>query len=134
MTIPARSAFPVSSLRFLFRLLLVLLAGWLVAYWPAGVLHQASGVLWLSLAALLMFCSGLAGLALVKLLKKENTLTETFLHSANRSLWVLVAVVLVRTLQPQIGFSKFYGWLIFFYLQLMVLEVLTLQGRWKKPS
>jgi hypothetical protein len=124
----------VSTLTYLFRLLLVLLAGWLLAYWPAGILNQASGVLWLTVAALLMFCSGIAGLALVRLLKKENTLTETFLHSANRSLWVLIAVILVRTLQPQIGFSKFYGWLIFFYLQLMVLEVLALRSRLKRPS
>lgn len=124
----------MSTLTYLFRLLLVLLAGWLLAYWPAGILNQASGVLWLTVAALLMFCSGIAGLALVRLLKKENTLTETFLHSANRSLWVLIAVILVRTLQPQIGFSKFYGWLIFFYLQLMVLEVLALRSRLKRPS
>jgi hypothetical protein len=124
----------VSSLHYLSRLFAVLLAGWLLAYWPANILHQASGVRWLSAAACLMLFSGAAGLVIVRLLNKENTLTETFLHSANRSLWVLIAVVLVRTMQPQIGFSKFYGWLIFFYLQLMVLEVLNLRSRLKKPS
>lgn len=124
----------MSTLTYLLRLFLVLLAGWLLAYWPAGILHKSSGVLWLTIAALLMFCSGIAGLAIVRVLQKENSLTESFLHSANRSLWVLIAVVFVRTLQPQIGFSKFYGWLIFFYLQLMVLEVLVLRSRLKKPS
>jgi hypothetical protein len=120
--------------RFLFQLTLVLLTGWLLAYWPAGILHQASGIFWLTVAAGIMFLSGISGLILVRVLKQHNTLAETFLHSANRALWVVMAVIVIRTTQPQLGFSEFYGWLIFFYLQLLIVEVLALrrQSRFRR--
>ena len=115
--------------RFLFQLVLVLLTGWLIAYWPAGVLHRASGIFWLTVAAGIMFLSGISGLILVRVLKQVNTPAETFLHSGNRTLWVFAAVIVVKTSKPQLGFSEFYGWLIFFYLQLLIVEVLALRHR-----
>ncbi|MEY3174012.1 MAG: hypothetical protein RLZZ436_1926 [Planctomycetota bacterium] len=124
----------MSIFRFLFRLTTVLTTGWLLAYWPASLLHQASGVFWLSIAAGTMFFSGIAGLVIVRLLNQQNTIAETFLHSGNRTLWVLAAVILVKTSQPQVGFSEFYGWLIFFYLQTMVLEVLALRKSSRRLS
>jgi len=124
----------VTAFRFITQLIIVLLTGWLLAYWPASIMHKTSGVFWLSLAAGIMLVSGICGLVLVNLFKLQNSTAEAFLHSGNRSLWVLVAVILTKTLRPQLGFSEFYGWLIFFYLQLMVLEVLVLQPQLLKSK
>jgi hypothetical protein len=112
----------------------VLLSGWLLAYWPASLLHRASGVFWLSIAAGVMLASGISGLVLVQVFRQQNTVAEAFLHSGNRTLWVLTAVILAKTLRPQLGFSEFYGWLIFFYLQLMILEVLTRRRHLQKSK
>ncbi|MFM7055970.1 MAG: hypothetical protein ACKO2P_03505 [Planctomycetota bacterium] len=113
--------------RFVFQFVLVLITGWLIAFWPAAFLNPVSGVFWLTVAAGVMFFSGISGIVLVSVLKQHNTLAEIFLHSGNRAFWVLVAAGIAKTSQPQLGFSDFYGWLIFFYLQLMVLEVLSLR-------
>lgn len=117
----------VTAFRFISQLIIVLLSGWLLAYWPASLLHRATGVFWLSIAAAVMLASGLSGLILVWLFRPQNSIVKAFLHSGNRTLWVLVAVIFAKTLRPQLGFSEFYGWLIFFYVQLMILEVLALK-------
>jgi len=124
----------VTAFRFISQLIIVLLSGWLLAYWPASLLHRASGVFWLSIAAGVMLASGISGLALVQVFRQQNTVAEAFLHSGNRTLWVLTAVILAKTLRPQLGLSEFYGWLIFFYLQLMILEVLTLRRHLQKSK
>lgn len=124
----------MTAFRFISQLIIVLLSGWLLAYWPASLLHRASGVFWLSIAAGVMLASGISGLVLVQVFRQQNTVAEAFLHSGNRTLWVLTAVILAKTLRPQLGFSEFYGWLIFFYLQLMILEVLTLRRHLQKSK
>lgn len=124
----------MTAFRFISQLIIVLLSGWLLAYWPASLLHRASGVFWLSIAAGVMLASGISGLVLVQVFRQQNTVAEAFLHSGNRTLWVLTAVILVKTLRPQLVFSEFYGWLIFFYLQLMILEVLTLRRHLQKSK
>lgn len=124
----------MTPFRFILQLIIVLLTGWLLAYWPASLLHRATGVFWLSVSAGVMLISGLSGLALVRLFRQHNSIAEAFLHSGNRTLWVLTAVILAKTLRPQLGFSEFYGWLIFFYLQLMILEVLTLRRHLQKSK
>lgn len=124
----------MTAFQFLSQLIIVLLSGWLLAYWPASLLHRASGVFWLSAAAGIMLASGISGLIVVRVLRQQNAVSEGFLHSGNRTLWVLTAVILAKTLRPQLGFSEFYGWLIFFYLQLMVLEVLTLRGHLQRSK
>ena len=124
----------MTAFRFISQLIIVLLSGWLLGYWPASLLHRASGVFWLSIAAGVMLASGISGLVLVQVFRQQNTVAEAFLHSGNRTLWVLTAVILAKTLRPQLGFSEFYGWLIFFYLQLMILEVLTLRRHLQKSK
>lgn len=124
----------MTPFRFIVQLIIVLLTGWLLAYWPASLLHRATGVFWLTVAAGVMLVSGISGLAVVRLLRQHNSIAEAFLHSGNRTLWVLTAVILAKTLRPQLGFSEFYGWLIFFYLQLMVLEVFILRSQWQKSK
>jgi hypothetical protein len=117
----------VSRSSFLFRLVCVLITGWLIAFWPARFMHGSAGVAWLSIAAGVMLLSGISGLLLVPLSASKNPLVEPLLHSANRALWVVVATAVVKTLQPATGFSEFYAWLILFYLLLMALEVLSMR-------
>jgi cbb3-type cytochrome oxidase subunit 3 len=115
----------VSRQSFLFRLVCVLITGWLIAFWPARWMHGIAGVAWVSVAAGVMLLSGVTGSLLVSLTASKNPLAEPLLHSANRALWVVVASAVVKTLQPATRFSEFYGWLILFYLLLMALEVLS---------
>lgn len=88
----------------------------------------------MSLAAVVVLCSGLVGVVLVPVITSGNSNAEPLLHAGNRTLWVVVAAAATRLLQPQLGLSEFYGWLMFFYLDLLVLEVIHLSRGLRKQA
>ncbi|MEY2724958.1 MAG: hypothetical protein RLZZ458_825 [Planctomycetota bacterium] len=103
------------------------MTAWLLAFWPAAWAYGQHGVVWMSIAAGVAFVSGLAGLVLIPSLVAPDSLAQPLLHMANRAFWVIAASAAAKTFQPGLRFTEFYGWLLLFYIILMVLEVVGLR-------
>ena len=114
----------MSRSSFLFRLFCCLAASWLLAFWPAVWSYGQPGVIWMSVAAGVAFVSGLTGSVVVPLLVAPMSMAEPLVHMANRAFWVVTGAVSAKTFQPGLRFTEFYGWLLLFYIVVMVLEVI----------
>ena len=111
------------------RLTLMVAAGWVVAFWPARLARGEDGVLWMSVAALSCLVPGWVVVLLEKLTIFRGDLALILGQMGVRFLAIVVTCGLVRWQQPQFGFFDFYGWVIWFYLLAMIVEVVLLREK-----
>ena len=113
-------------LKLVVRLTFVMAVGWAMCFWPARLLHGQTGVSWMTLAASCCLVPGWVCVFLCRLAIFRNDLLAMVLQTLLRLGFVGSVALFVVLQRPEIGVSKFYGWLIGFYLLALMTEtVLT---------
>lgn len=117
------------SLRSALWLTFFVAIGWVICFWPSRILREPEGVMWMSVAAVSCLVPGwmvviLAGLSVLK-----NELAAMMLQTMVRLFTVATVAILVRRFRPDLGFSGFFGWLVFFYLLTLAVEVFLLKRK-----
>ena len=102
-------------------------AGWALAFWPARMMDNGSGVFWMSIAAITCLVPGWIVLALSFLSVFADDLSAMVVQSMVRLGSVAVVAVVIRKQRPELGFADFFGWLVGFYLLALLTEVLLLR-------
>ena len=101
--------------------------GWILASWPARLMSDGYGVIWMSVAAVTCLVPGWIVLALSFVSVFANDLSAMVVQSMVRLGSVALVALLVRKQRPDLGFADFFGWLVGFYLLALLTEVLLLR-------
>lgn len=111
------------KLKAAFWLTFIVLTGWVLCFFPARALRGSSGVWWMSLAAVSCLVPGWVVVFLSGLSALRNDLSAMMVQTVVRLFTVASLAVVLRKLRPELGFADFYGWLVFFYLLALGVEV-----------
>jgi len=102
--------------------------GWVLCFWPARALNGQDGIWWMSIAA---FCCLVPGWIVVFLSTLDifpNDLGAMLVQMSVRLAFVGGAAVVVKQLRPEFTVAMFHGWLVFFYLLALSVEVLLFKS------
>lgn len=109
------------------HLTMVMVAGWVLCYWPARLLRGQAGVIWMTIAAVCCLVPGWIVVLMSSLAVFPNDLAAMLAQTAVRLATAGGAAVAVKVARPEIGAVEFYGWLILFYLLAQITEVVLLR-------
>ncbi len=104
-------------------LTVIMLLGWVAAFWPARVWAGGDGIRWMSFAAGTCLISGWMAVGVPRLSLFPNDLAVMLAQTMTRLALVSIVAVVIKKMFPQVGFRQFYGWLIGFYLLALAAEV-----------
>jgi hypothetical protein len=117
----------LQGLRSFVYLLISVLLGWAVCFWPARLLRPEAGVFWMSVAAGSCLACGIFVILISVLVPSRDSLVVMLLQMMVRFGSLAGVALVVKNRWPQLGVIDFFGWLIVFYLLTLLLEVRLLQ-------
>lgn len=104
------------------NLLIVSVGLWVLSWWPANWLGAGSGVRWMTVALLIVAIPGFINLLVSALPILQDPLKSMLVQMSLRVTVLLLTVLWMKTQQPKVGISDFYGWLMGFYLVILTFE------------
>jgi uncharacterized membrane protein YqjE len=114
---------PGNTVQQAILLTVIIAAGWVVCFWPARMVRDDSGVFWMTVAAGICLLPGWVVVVVSGFAILSNDLVLMLVQTMVRLMSVSVAAIVVKTIEPSVGFTEFYGWLVGFYLLGLLAEV-----------
>jgi hypothetical protein len=87
------------------------------------MVRDYSGVFWMTVAAGICLVPGWVVVVVSGFAILSNDLALMLVQTMVRLMSVFVAAIVVKTVQPSVGFTEFYGWLVGFYMLGLLAEV-----------
>jgi uncharacterized membrane protein YqjE len=114
---------PGNTVRQAILLTAIIALGWIVCFWPARMVRDDSGVFWMTVAAGICLLPGWVVVGMSGFASLSNDLALMLVQTMVRLMTVSIAAIVVKSNQPTLGFTEFYGWLVGFYLLGLLAEV-----------
>lgn len=113
----------------------VMVAGWVICFWPARALRGQDGVIGMTIAAACCLVPGWIVVFLSSLAIFPNDVARMLAQMTVRLVLVGGAAIAMKVARPDLGPAEFYGWLIAFYLLAQAAEVVLLRrGGERRPA
>ena len=115
------------QLRAALWLTLIVTIGRVLCFWPARLLSEEDGVLWMTVAAISCLVPGWIVFFLSTASVFGSDIAAILSQSLVRLLVVGSAAIAVKVNRPELGLAEFYGWLVFFYVLTLATEVVLIR-------